>query len=76
MDIQVAKSEWEAKTRRREFICGFAKGARISPSIAETAWADYTQFLTKAERRIMEIGGQESGKVQGDAFRNLIEGLE
>jgi hypothetical protein len=75
MDIQTAKSEWEAKTQHREFICGFAKGARISTSTAETAWIDYTQFLTRVQRRTMEAGGQVSGKVHGDAFRSLIEAL-
>lgn len=75
--IQTGKAEQEAKLLRREFVSGFAQALGLrSAQAAEKCWAEYTQFMSKAQCRVAESGGRKAGQEFGESYGHLFAGLE
>jgi hypothetical protein len=77
MNVQAMTAKQAWIVRHREFICGFAQGAGFpSLALAERSWLDYTQFVTKQDRNLMELPGPEAGYLFGKTYRDLFLEVE
>jgi hypothetical protein len=66
--------KWSKETRH-EFLCGFARAAKICCyEEAASHWDAFSRFLSPKEREAIEAGGRESGEEYGHQYRTLFDG--